>query len=147
MQEMTLEKKTKIKGIKQKESAIRNRLKKQKEKQIFDAGKLLSDMGILSLEKDALIGSFLEIKTKYTDPTNIALWKQNAANFTSKKIKEHKIPLAIRFENETSKEVKVLLKSLKFQWNRFRKEWYGTGSVENLAIVLQEARPIFEVLE
>jgi hypothetical protein len=87
------------------------------------------------MEKSLLLGAFLEIAKKSNQFDSIEDWKQSADDFLKNK-EPGNTPLLISFKNEPNKEIKKALKEMKFQWNRFRKEYYGYSNRKTLVLLL-----------
>lgn len=133
------EKKKKLAEKKQsiqiKEKLLNEKEKQRRAKQFAEIGKIAYQANIDKIEKETLLGAFLEISKKNHDKETIAHWKKSACEFLKKQESDETTPMTIIFTTDPSKEVKEKLKEIKFKWNSFRREFYGYGnkkSVESL---------------
>ncbi|MDB2613917.1 conjugal transfer protein TraD [Chlamydiales bacterium] len=127
----------KIKRLKKKELLLKEKERKKQDRIIFDIGSLAKTAEIIDIEMDVLLGAFLEIKETANDKDKISKWKTRSSNFQKERDEMKGTPLAIIFPETPNDELKSKLKSLGFQWNRFRKEWYGHSSEHHLRKLLE----------
>lgn len=113
------------------ERVLDERKKRAQIKEFIAIGKLAEQAGISGFEKNVLLGAFLEIAKKIGDANFVEACKSAADQFndSSKNIRSH---VAIKFKGAPDLEVAKSLRKLGFHWNRFRKEFYGQGTIESL---------------
>ena len=105
-----------------------------RKKRLVEFQSLANKAGLLDLDLDstALFGALLEISESSKDLKTLNRWKERGAIKT-----EDKIPVAISFKTSPSQEIKDSLKDLKFRWNSFRREYYGSGDISVLKSLLK----------
>lgn len=126
-----------------KERMLKEKEKKQRSRRFSEIGKLAFRTEIDQMGMDVLLGAFLEIEEKMKIEENILAWKERAVNFLDKQDRSEQQPLAIAFRNEPRKEIREQLRTRKFRWNAFRKEFYGHGNKNEIEKLLEGAE--FEV--
>lgn len=144
------------KSLEEKRVELQNKAKLLKEQERRSNEKMMKEIGRIALsaqiehlDKDVLLGAFLEIADKYKDNTaQKELWKQKSLQFyNNKKNINSGQPLVITFKNLPSIDVKETLKVNKFKWNSFRGEYYGYGDVELMKKLLNNIQCKIEVRE
>ena len=111
-----------------------NKEKRKRAARFNDIGKLAYQANIDQIDEKVLLGAFLEI-SKNINEEKISSWKIAAEKFSNTQSKEDNQTFSISFVEDPSLEIKKKLKEMKFQWNRFRKEFYGKcrkPDIENL---------------
>lgn len=121
-----------------KEKLLKLSEKKKQASQYVDIGRLAALVKIDQMDKDHLLGAFLEISKKFEDNKVLQKWKQEADTFRTNYEEIPSVPLVIIFTSEPSKDAKDKLKNAKFKWNAFRKEYYGYGNKQPIESLLSE---------
>jgi len=98
--------------------------KRKRASKFSNIGRLAYQANIDTIDEKTLLGAFLEIAKNLNDE-KISQWQNNAEEFLNFLSKKTDQSFCILFLEEPSLEVKQKLKETKFQWNRFRKEYYG----------------------
>ena len=137
---------------KKKKIQIKERLLKEKEKQVLHKkylhlGKLVHTTGLSNLNEDALLGAFLEIYNNSKNEQKIHLWEREGQNFSAKIGQTDQNQIIICFDSEPNPDTKKTLRELQFKWNAFRKEFYGYGDAKDLEILLKTANCKIEVID
>jgi hypothetical protein len=144
MTNMTNEKLEQIAKKKQ-DLAKMEKLIKEKEKQkdekkkiklSIEIGNLARKANIDKLDKQILLGAFIEISKKIQNNESVEIWKKNAEIFHKITNADEKVSLVISFKTEINDDVKKQLKNLRFNWNKFRKEYYGYANKLELESML-----------
>ncbi len=125
------------------EKMLKEKEKKQKARLFSEIGKLVFRAKIGQMERDAMLGAFLEINENMKIDGNIQAWKERAINFLDEQDRSEQQPVAVVFRGEPRKEIREQLKARKFRWNFFRKEFYGHGNKNEIEKLLEGAE--FEV--
>lgn len=133
--------------IRLKEKLIKEHEKRQRSKNFVEIGRIAGKAGIDSLDKEILLGAFIEIAQNYQDEKYKTAWKEKAINFLKGQNVSKETPLSICFSSAPSKEIKDKLKSLGFRWNSFRKEFLGYADESALQEILVESEYKIEVLD
>lgn len=120
--------------------------KKKRMKQLADVGRIAYEANIDQLDREILYGAFLEIAQGHLEESRINQWKTLAKEF-SKRQKNERTALALRFEIHPSEEVRNSLKKSGFKWNKFRKEFYGHGDKKELEELLKTSKVSIEVVD
>ena len=120
------------KKIIEKEKLLKEREKQKRARNFGEIGKLAYKANIDLADRKILLGAFLDISTKLESDQDRKRWEKLATEFTS----NDKTALAISFKTNPSAEIKEKLKDLKFQWNKFRKEFYGYGRADDMKSLL-----------
>ena len=128
--------------IEQKQALLRKKKEKKEVGKLIEIGKLALQAGILSLDRETLLGAFLDIASRTTDEKTLSNWKKSG----EKALLSNKQDLIISFAEVTSNEINNLMTSHSFRWNRFRKEWYGKGEKEMLEKILEGKNAKIEVI-
>ena len=134
------------KKIQLKEKLIREQEKRRKFKRISEIVEIAFKMNLDQVEDAVLMGAFLEISEKIQDPKMIVEWKKMAALHQQSHEEKSEHLLAIAFTKEPEKEVREMLKKMKFRWNSFRKEFCGYGNQRELENLLKESDFSIEIL-
>lgn len=149
--EKILEQKVLISAKKEKlemrEKLLRNKERKIQTKRLIQDGELISKAGIDHLDPNALLGALLEIKEKSKNEKSISEWSEKGKALLASHRSEGKQPLIVSFDSELLPITKSTLKSLKFKWNPFRKEWYGLGKKEDIESIFKDQRVGMKVIE
>ncbi len=119
--------------IKEKE---KQKEQKKKLKRKIEIGELASKAKIDRIDTTILYGAFLEIADRISDENNINEWKKYAEAHKQNTEPVEEISLSISFKYEVSQEIKSKLKEMKFQWNKFRKEYYGYANKQQIESML-----------
>lgn len=110
----------------------KERQKKQRVKQSIEIGKLACKANIDAIDKDVLLGAFLEISERAQKSDHVEKWKADAVSFIQSSSSTQEAPLSLSFQTQISKDIQNHLKNLGFRWNKFRKEYYGYGKKSEL---------------
>lgn len=129
------------------EKLLREKERKKRARRFEEIGKMAFKTNIDTIEKDALVGAFIEIYEQQKDDATRERWKRKSEEFAKKEEKTDATPLSVKFTNEPTKNTTDKLKELNFKWNRFRKEYYGYGSKERLEQILEGNDFLIEVLD
>lgn len=142
-----LEEKKKELEIKKKTLEEKERRKnyKRKEKRYIEIGKLAEKANIFNFEKDVLLGAFLEISEKSNSDEQINRWKERVES--QNKVERDKTPISISFNEDPTKKEKSIMKEISFQYNKFRKEFYGYGYFEEIQNLVKDFQCKVEKLE
>ena len=111
--------------------------KKKRIAKFSQVGKLAYQANIDQLEETVLLGAFLEIAKAKENEEQIIKWQIQAEEFLNQQSKKSGQYVSIYFLEEPSSEIKKSLKSNKFYWNRFRKEFYGKAEKPQIESLLQ----------
>ena len=131
--------------IKYKEMILKEKEKKAETKNLIQIGSLVKKSGLHELDHTAILGALLEIFPKSKDEEQLKIWRENASKFLEKNSQVSRIILT--FEKEIGEEEKSELKQMKFKWNPFRKEWYGSHNKEDIFSKFAKFNPILEEVE
>ena len=125
------EKKKKIaeskKRIEYQEKMLREKERKLKTRVQIKKGSLVEKAGLFDLSDSALFGALLELKKLSENKRKISEWEKSGEEFKNSHVKNNTTPLIISFGEDASPEANIVLKKMKFKWNRFRQEWYGNA--------------------
>lgn len=140
--EKILEQKEQISAKKAKlemrERMLKDKERKIRTKRLIQAGELISKAEIEHLDASALLGALLEIKEKSKNAKSIHEWSEKGKAVLAEDQAKGDQQLILSFESEFSPLTKSTLKSLKFKWNQFRKEWYGFGKKEEIYSIFKD---------
>jgi len=117
----------------EKEKALKEKENKKIQKTYAKLGALAKKAKIPELDEKALLGAFLEIADKSDKEEHLTNWRKLADNHKSKKSNQQGTPLIVTFLKHPDKTTREELKALGLKWNRFRGEYYGYGSKEELS--------------
>ena len=126
----------------QKEMLLRKKNEKKEIGRFIEVGRLAAQAGILTLNRETLLGAFLEISSRIADEQLLSSWKKAG----EKTLFSNKQDLIISFAEVTSAEITNIMMSHSFRWNRFRKEWHGRGEKELLEKLLEGKNAKIEVI-
>lgn len=129
------------------EKILKEKAKQYRARNFQKIGRLAAKADIDSMNEDEIFGAFLEIFERKNNEKNRDEWKEKTENFRKNRDKENNTPLAISFVENPKKEIKIRLREMNFQWNRFRKEFYGYGSKAVLSQVLKNCQYKVEVVD
>lgn len=129
------------------EKILREKTKRYRAKNFQKIGRLAFKANIDLVDENELFGAFLEISERKNNVKEKDLWGKKSEDFRRKRDKESNIPLVISFTIAPEKEIKDKLRDLNFQWNRFRKEFYGYGKKEILSDILKNCQCKIEVVD
>lgn len=132
--------------IRLKEKLLREKQKQKRAKGFEDIGRLASKVDIDLIEKNALLGAFIEISERSSDEKVMTGWREKGECFQNKEQLSDQVPLSICFKASPPKEAKEKLKNQGFRWNTFRKEFCGYGSKNALQKLLHGFECNIEVL-
>lgn len=118
--------------LEMKEKLIKEKERKLRTKRLIELGSIITSAGLDDLEKEILLGAFLEIKNLSGKDGKINDWREKGKGFLKTDEELNPQPLIISFASELPGEIKTALKKKKFKWNQFRREWYGYGKKEEL---------------
>jgi hypothetical protein len=119
--------------------------RKNKLKKLIELGGIITTAGVSELTTEILFGALLEIKELSTNKDALKRWKGKQESWAQN---NHAKRLIVKLLGEESPENTSVLKTRKFHWNAFRKEWYGFGNKEELQSVLTKDHvEIIEVTE
>jgi hypothetical protein len=123
--------------LRAKELELRLQEKKDKDRKIFQVGKLAYKANLTGMDTEALFGALLEISEKINNPESLKKWRERAASVTDN-VKEKGDSIAISFESTPSSDAKNKLKELGLRYNKFRNEWNGYVSKEEAKTALEK---------
>jgi hypothetical protein len=115
--------------ILRKEKELAKKKKEAENRLIFEVGRLCKKAGLINLDRNCLMGSFLYIKEKLNDSRFKDEVMEKFNEYNSKNEKTYPVIVEIK---EDCTETKVRLKNLNFKYNKFRNEWYGYGEKNNI---------------
>ncbi len=119
---------------KKKHRELEQKIKQEiKNKQMNELYNLACKTGISNLELCSLHGAFLEIANGAKNQENIQRWKEAGEKQKPDNLK----PLIIKFPTSLPQDIKSSLKQLNFKWNSFRGEYYGSGDIHILKLLLK----------
>lgn len=118
--------------LEQKEKAIMQKERKLQLKRLIGFGELVVKSGLDSLEAPALLGALLEIRDSVSEKLE-KKWAEKGLQQMQSERANNSQALIIQFSKESSAKTKKELRSRKFRWNQFRREWYGYGKKEELS--------------
>lgn len=130
-----------------KEKIIKEREKQKLTKRFTEVGRIANQANIHDLDKEILLGAFVEISTRYQDKDALSKWKVLAKEHQKKFDNRESTPLTISFKNQPSQEIKAKLKNFKFKWNRFRNEFQGYGNKSALEEELKGSEFLIHVID
>lgn len=96
------------------------------------------------MDREILLGAFLDIASQSSEKSKIEYWKNLAENF-KKEQKNERSALIIVFQKPPSEDIKEALKNMKFRWNKFRGEYYGYGDKKILSDLLKNAQAKIDI--
>ena len=131
--------------LQNKEKLLNEKEKKIENKKLFKVGILAKEAGIHHWNELELLGAFLTLEEKIDDRESLQEWKIRAEEFRKKKERRDESPLMVCFKEDPKKSSIEALKSKKFRWNGFRKEWYGYGNRSEVEALLCNERVSIEV--
>ncbi len=126
------------KKIQLKEKLLKEKEKQRKFRRVSEIVEIAFKTSLDEVDDDVLLGAFLEISERINDPHAVQTWKKiGEAHLKNSQDKSDHL-LAISFNNEPAKEIREVLKKMKFRWNPFRKEFCGYGNEKKLGQMLKE---------
>jgi hypothetical protein len=125
------------KKIQLKERLLKEKERQQKFKKVSEIVELAFKAKLDEIDESILLGAFLDIREKVRDSATATTWKKNAEFHIQEQKNKPTQLLAISLKQEPSKELKDLLKKMKFRWNAFRKEFCGYGNQKELESLLK----------
>jgi Conjugal transfer protein TraD len=127
--------------IKEKE---KQKEQKKKIKTSIEIGNLASKANIDTIDRNILLGAFIEISQRCQNDECLEVWKKNARIFEKNSESNREDLLSISFKSEIPDYVKSKLKNQKFRWNKFRKEFYGYANKQELESMLNGLEYVIE---
>lgn len=130
--------------LQKKRIQVKERLIKEKERQVkFKRISQIVEMAfktdLAEFDDTTILGAFLEIAEKISDPEIAQKWKKSGGIYIQEVNEKPSQLLAISFTNEPKKEIRELLKKMKFRWNSFRREFCGHGEENMLKELLKDS--------
>ncbi len=119
-----------------KEKLFREKEKKKRVKQFYEIGGIAFKANIDRMDKETMLGAFLEISERLQKNSDQESWKIKANQFLQTEPLKDKIAFSVVFSSEPQREIKETLKENGFKWNRIRKEYLGYGSRNDLEKIL-----------
>lgn len=116
-----------------KQKLINEKERKIKLKNLIELGDLITKAALEDFDHKILLGALLEIKESSKEPINIKKWEEKQNEWL---ISNRSQRLIISFERDVSENEQTILRTRKFKWNPYRKEWYGIGRKDDLQMVL-----------
>lgn len=114
-------------------------------KQLLEIGRLAMAAKIDKLDKESLLGAFLEIAEKsQSGSASLDLWKKKSQALKTQTSDRVGQALVISFETSPPIEIKAVLKEHKFKWNDFRGEYYGFGDKTKISNLLKSCKCAIE---
>lgn len=131
----------KINRLKEQESKIKIKERKQRTHQLIKFGGLIDKVNLSTLTTSQLLGALLEIKSKIECEETLIRWNQlGDAEFNKNKSKlENEKPIVIKFKEEPDHVIRKKLRSFGMRWNSVRKEWEG---ISDPNLILSELQSI-----
>jgi len=123
---------TKRKRVEFQEKVLKDKERKLQIRKLIAIGRIAQKAGIDKLDEMTLTGAFLEIGEKAKDQNTRKAWSEKGAKFVAADQIENAQALIVSFATDPSAEMKTLLKTLRFRWNTFRREWHGYGKIDDL---------------
>ena len=117
-----------------KERQLREKSRKQTTKKFIEVGSIASKFGITDFDTDTLHGAFAEIQERAKLDEVKNQWKKTGSDLLG----VSQSPLLISFEKQPTEEIITTLKSKRFIWNKFRKEWQGYGMKEEMESLVKD---------
>lgn len=128
-------KKMKIEEAKQKiilkEKLLKESEKKKRIKKFSEVGRIAFKADIDQIDKNMLLGAFLEISERVKKGEGLENWKKKAQEFFEVN-DEKQSAFSITFTDSPNNDIKQIFKGLGFKWNRIRKEFYGYCDLKTL---------------
>ncbi len=128
------------------EQIIKEVEKRSKMRRLSEIGKLAQRAKIDEIDREILLGAFLEIAEKSSSPNLLETWKKKATEWQQKTEESYQEPLAISFQSEPNKKIRSILRENKFRWNSFRGEYCGLGKKEELEKLLSGTNVEIEII-
>jgi len=117
--------------LKQLETSLNAQERKKRTRRLIEIGGLAAKANLEDWDTNALLGAFLFLKEKASDPKQMEAWAhKGGVAFSSEKVA--KSPVIVKFETIPSDEIRASLKSLGLKWNALRQEWEGYAQIINL---------------
>lgn len=110
----------------------RGQERKKRIKKSIEVGKLACKANIDLLDEKALLGAFLEISNQSKNLELIETWKNKAEQFLNSNKGEKTQSLCVSFAELPKAELKSKMKKMGFTWNKYRSEFYGKGTKEEI---------------
>jgi hypothetical protein len=132
--------------IKLKERALKETEKRAKVKRLGKIGQLVAKAQIDHLSEDQLFGAFLQIAQEAKSPNRIEEWQKAAQDFDAPQNTTQQQLVAVKLGQDPSSETKSKMTDQGFRWNKFRKEFYGNSSPEEVHDLLGNVEYTLEVL-
>jgi len=120
--------------IEKKERILRNKERQLRISRFIKIGEVAAEFEIDRFDNETLKGAFTEIQEKAKQPNTLASWKK----IGEAKKTTHLSPLIVSFQKDISDELRGVLKTKRFRWNSFRKEWQGHGIREEVEKLTKE---------
>jgi len=118
-------------NLEKKERAIIQKERKMQLKRLISLGELVVKSGLDVLNHKAIFGALLEIKESVSEKSE-KTWALKGSQYLELDKANNPKPLILQFSKGPSADTKKELRSRKFKWNPFRREWYGYGKKEEL---------------
>ena len=123
--------------LKQREKLIKLREQKEKNKGIYQIGRIAKKASLLDMDREALLGAFLEISERSKNQKDVERWKEQAQSYSNESSERQMDSVVVSFAGDPSNEAKKLIKDFGLKWNRFRNEWYGYASLDEVKSSLE----------
>lgn len=120
--------------IEKKERILRSKERQLRTSRLIKIGEAAAKFRIDEFDEETLKGAFSEIQEKAKQPNTIEAWKKIGESMKSSPLS----PLIVSFRKEISDELKEALKTRRFRWSPFRKEWQGHGIKEEVENLVKE---------
>lgn len=118
-------------------------LEKEKKKRVAkfsNIGRLAFRANIDTLDEEVLLGAFLEIAERMQQPENLQTWQVHARAFEKTQNDTSQQVFSVYFEEEPHKDIKQKMKSWKFIYNRYKREYCGKAEREQLEQLLKSCK-------
>ena len=144
-----LEKKQKLAakkaGLEKKEQRMKALERKARTRKLIELGGLVEKAGLEDVDPNILFGAIQEIKERFSDEKTMASWRERGGLALGSLSKNSLDRLIISFPETPTVEMKNVLREKRFKWNRWRKEWYGTGKKEEVDAIVSGCGACVEV--
>jgi hypothetical protein len=133
--------------IQLKEKLLKEKERQRKFKRVSEIAEMAFKANLDRVEDMVLLGAFLEIAGKIEDSQSMMEWKKRGEFYSKSEQDKPTHLMAISFTQEPGKEIRALLKKMRFRWNPFRKEFCGHGDRRELEGLLKEVEFSIEIIQ
>jgi len=133
-----------IERLKNRAKILKEKQRKARTRKMIELGALVEKAGISDLDSPTLLGAFQELKQKSSQKHVVEEWKKTGESLLVLSIQESLKPLILTLGQEPGPEDRAALKTLKFKWNPFRKEWHGMGIYNEIQEKFKHLSPHIE---